>query len=151
MRASTDVTVYRKKYDVAKKDYTWARIVIKKASWFSGKHSSLSSSKYDKYTVRIFMCELAHQFFLDGAYIEDCETEFVRTESMKDSAGFYVFDDKGRLDIKEGDVFVMGAVDFDSPSLARENTPYYEVFNVVSVTANKMGTVYMHHYKIAGM
>ncbi len=157
MRANSNITVYRKKYDSVEKDFVWARIVIKNVSWFSGKHSTLSSSKYDRFTVRVFINELAQQFVESGLFGSGEEklsfnsADFERTDKMKDSAGYYIFDENGRLDISEGDVVVRGDVAFDVPSLARESLPDYEVFNVVSITDNRTGTPYMRHYKIAGM
>ncbi len=151
MRENADITIYRKKYDHNTKDYVWSRIILKNVNWFSGKHGALSSSKYNRFTVRVFVQNLENQFSFCHDPLYPNDNTFERNDSMLDSNGFYLFDENGRLDVREGDVIVKNIVTYTLPSIARENVPSYEIFNVSSVADNRTGTPYVQHYCIEGV
>ncbi len=151
MIGDTSITVYRKFYDETLKDDIWAYFVLHGVNWFSGQKSALTSSKYDKFIVRIPVQSLINTF-VQKMYAENFyEKNLLLTENMKDSKGFYIFDEKARLIINEEDVVIKGALNINSVWQARQSVPVYESFKVVSLADNRFGTRYMHHWKIGGL
>ncbi len=151
MRTNTDITLYRKVYDETTHDNTWGKIVINKASWFSGQKTSLSSSKYDKFTIRVFVADLNNQYNMDVRLLRG-ESGVATQDSMpKDSANVPLFDIFGNLNINEGDFVARGVCEYALPSQARESLPQHDCFDVISTAKNTRGSYYTQHWKIEGV
>ncbi len=145
------ITVYRKFYSENESDDIWHYFVLNNVNWFSGQRSALTSSKYDKFTVRVPVASLINTFVQKKYAEEFYEKSVLLTQNMKDSGGVYIFDENARLIIKEDDVVIKGVVEHESVWQARQSVMPYESFKVVSVADNRFGTRYMHHWKIGGL